>query len=448
MNILIQEHKKFKADNIRRKRLIIMKDKNKFSIKVLTDEVLKNMTSQFATTFRRMISNNLVYTIDISDILWVIGDEIREAFPNLEAMVSVDLSERYQNGYKTEYFTDQRLFQANGKNGSLYPILYKNILIVLNIDEIQSGEGVHTKFSLKTLREPHHVKTLHKFVECLVKRGQKRKEREFSKEVRLFSGGGFDAIDVKLRTFDDVFLPQKQKNEIQHALKKYTTSRDWYIKNNIPNHFGIMLYGPPGTGKSSIAQAISKYINAQLSILIGDNLQYEMGRVFNCLGKSSISDNKYRVLLIEDIDTSNIKRKDIVPMFNTPGTVEHYGLGALLNNIDGIASPSNIIYIFTTNHVENLDPALIRPGRIDLKLEIGYATEETFKEFIKFHYGTNWLAPINVRDGLTFAELQRKVMEGFKLHELIDYVSTCVPDDEVVMAETPWACKEAPKRKL
>jgi ATP-dependent 26S proteasome regulatory subunit len=97
--------------------------------------------------------------------------------------------------------------------------------------------------------------------------------------------------------------------------------------------------------------------------------------------------------------------------------------------LDGIGAPTNVIYIFTTNHVEMLDPALIRPGRIDLMVEMKTAVPETLEQFLKFHYpDTSIPAITSVRDGITFAELQTKVLQGCSVEDIIAYCNNNVSD--------------------
>ncbi len=105
------------------------------------------------------------------------------------------------------------------------------------------------------------------------------------------------------------------------------------------------------------------------------------------------------------------------------------GLATILNCLDGIGAPTNVIYIFTTNHVEMLDPALIRPGRIDLMVEMKTAVPETLEQFLKFHYpDTSIPAITSVRDGITFAELQTKVLQGCSVEDIIAYCNNNVSD--------------------
>ena len=82
--------------------------------------------------------------------------------------------------------------------------------------------------------------------------------------------------------------------------------------------------------------------------------------------------------------------------------------------------------MFTTNHIEKLDPALIRPGRCDVKLEIPTVTYETFKKFAVYHYGKgadtfiddHFIKDFEVDSDITFAELQIDVMKGATLADV------------------------------
>ena len=125
-----------------------------------------------------------------------------------------------------------------------------------------------------------------------------------------------------------------------------------------------------------------------------------------------------QILLIEDIDCAMLtKEYDENGKMITRGS----NLGSLLNELDGINSVSNVIYIFTTNHIEKLDPALIRPGRIDLKLEIKYVNFETLNKFLNFHYGEIVKKKFKVRDGITFAELQVMVMQDATIDDIVKF---------------------------
>ena len=104
------------------------------------------------------------------------------------------------------------------------------------------------------------------------------------------------------------------------------------------------------------------------------------------------------------------------------------GFAQLLNYLDGTDSPENVIFVFTTNHIETLDPALIRPGRCDLKIEITSICEETLNQFMKFHFNKE-LHDIKIPEGLTFAYLQNELIRGASFEEMCEYIRNFKPEN-------------------
>ena len=132
-----------------------------------------------------------------------------------------------------------------------------------------------------------------------------------------------------------------------------------------------MFHGAPGGGKTSLAFAMAHLTNRNIFILNLSSLSNDvaLARCFKYLEQNSI-------LLIEDIDAAFVKRND----------GEQVSFSMLLNCLDGAMSKEDIITVITTNHVEKLDPALIRAGRIDLQVEIKYPSHIEVTEFLKNFY--------------------------------------------------------------
>lgn len=191
------------------------------------------------------------------------------------------------------------------------------------------------------------------------------------------------------RDIDSIVMDPDIKNLLIKHLNWWRDSKQLYSKHGITYKTGILLEGPPGTGKTSLAQAIASYLDfTLLSISAGS-----LGGFQHCIKRNM-------VILIEDIDrevvraayrnkdrsldntvTSNddfpsnytendFKESDLANALNTAI------LGPLMNTLDGVASPEGIVFILSTNHPERLDPALIRSGRIDLRLFMDYFNSE------------------------------------------------------------------------
>ena len=182
-----------------------------------------------------------------------------------------------------------------------------------------------------------------------------------------------------------------------------------------------------------MAQAISEYINARTIIVSGDDIMDIPEQVFRGFIPLDTNDiDQFQTLIVEDVDCGLTVDASMQRMFgsavgygskdNKDNEKRSNGLASVLNQLDGINSLSNTVYVFTTNYIDKLDPALIRPGRIDLKIEIGYVTTETFNKFVKKHYGKTVDPDMKIKDGLTFAELQTYVMKEYSFDQIVDIV--------------------------
>ncbi|KAF4383296.1 hypothetical protein F8388_009327 [Cannabis sativa] len=162
--------------------------------------------------------------------------------------------------------------------------------------------------------------------------------------------------------------------ELRFHKKHLNLRKDYYRKVGKAWKRGYLLYGPPGTGKSSLIASMANYLNfdvydLELSKLNNDS---DLRRVLVAMANRSI-------LVIEDIDCSiNFEDRNRAV---TECEENKVTLSGLLNFIDGLWSccGDERIIIFTTNHKERLDPALVRPGRMDVHIHMSYCTPDGFK---------------------------------------------------------------------
>jgi chaperone BCS1 len=182
------------------------------------------------------------------------------------------------------------------------------------------------------------------------------------------------------RLLDSVILKPGEKEHLIQDVENFLVSRQRYRRLGVPYHRGYLLYGPPGTGKTSLVSGVAAKFG--MSIYAINLIEFND----RCL-KSAINDvPEGSVILFEDIDcmkTGN-RRSEVVEWpprheSSSPNndSADRFGvtLSGLLNVLDGFHAPENVLFMMTTNKVEALDPALLRPGRIDYKLFLGEAAE-------------------------------------------------------------------------
>jgi len=200
-------------------------------------------------------------------------------------------------------------------------------------------------------------------------------------------------------TFDTLAMDPEQKEGIIDDLMAFQKSKEYYAKVGKAWKRGYLLYGPPGTGKSTMIAAMANFLDY-------DVYDLELTAIKNNteLRKLFIETTGKSIIVIEDIDCSvdltgkrrkgkkasgdkdsedNDKPK--LPMEPEKDDDTKVTLSGLLNFIDGLwsACGGERIIIFTTNHKEKLDPALIRRGRMDKHIEMSYCRYESFKVLAK-----------------------------------------------------------------
>ncbi|PWW76775.1 hypothetical protein C7212DRAFT_363739 [Tuber magnatum] len=186
------------------------------------------------------------------------------------------------------------------------------------------------------------------------------------------------------RPLSTVVLEQRQKEMFVDDIVDYLepSTQKWYSDRGIPYRRGYLLHGPPGTGKSSLSFAVAGLLGLKVYVLS------LASKTLSDSGLASLFDAlpTHCVVLLEDIDTVNIthSRKPADTTDETPKKpktdntepVTKVTLSGLLNVIDGVASPEGRVLILTSNHPKKLDAALIRPGRVDMKIEFKLAGDE------------------------------------------------------------------------
>lgn len=182
------------------------------------------------------------------------------------------------------------------------------------------------------------------------------------------------------RPLDSVILDQGIKERIVDDVKDFLGRQQWYVDRGIPYRRGYLLYGPPGSGKSSFIQALAGELDFGVAII---NLS-ERGMQDDKLALLLTKLPRRTILLLEDADAAFMNRRQTDADGYNGATVTFSGL---LNALDGVAAGEERIAFLTTNHIDRLDEALIRPGRVDMTVRIGWATRHQAAEMWDRFYG-------------------------------------------------------------
>ena len=169
-------------------------------------------------------------------------------------------------------------------------------------------------------------------------------------------------------TYADIGGNDMQKQEIREAVELPLTHFELYKQIGIDPPGGVLLYGPPGTGKTMMAKAVANATTASFISVVGSEfVQKYLGEgprmvrdVFRLARENSPS-----VIFIDEVDAIATKRYDA--QTGADREVQRILL-ELLTQLDGFDEETNIKVIMATNRADTLDPALLRPGRLDRKI--------------------------------------------------------------------------------
>ena len=212
--------------------------------------------------------------------------------------------------------------------------------------------------------------------------------------------GGFDRVsDIAPRPKESVVLKEGQMDRILGHIKQFRDNEDVYNSIGVPFRTGIMLYGPPGTGKSSTASVIANELRMNLYYISLKGMDDET--LINAA--SRIPANS--LVILEDIDVcKSVQDREATESSNNQDAVS---MSAMLNVLDGFQSPPGVVFIMTTNRIDVLDKAIIRPGRVDLLEEVGFLDDYQLRSMVEYYTGSipGTLPHITEGDKVTAAEV-------------------------------------------
>ncbi|XP_014519625.1 AAA-ATPase At2g18193-like [Vigna radiata var. radiata] len=245
-----------------------------------------------------------------------------------------------------------------------------------------------------TFDERNRERVLDRYIPHVLKTYEAMKSEKRIPEIH--SRRGYQWTNRKLShpaTFDTLALDPELKQAVVDDLDRFLKRKEFYKKVGKPWKRGYLLYGPPGTGKSSLIAAIANHLkfdvyDLDLSSINSDS---DLMEAMRDISRSSI-------LVIEDIDCNEEVHDRSNPKQDSDiekGSGK-FNLSNLLNLVDGLRSGGGDgwVIIFTTNHKEKIDPALLRPGRMDMHIHLSFLKGKAFQIMASKYLGIEGHHPV------------------------------------------------------
>ena len=236
------------------------------------------------------------------------------------------------------------------------------------------------------------------------------------------------------RYLDSIYTNNNEQYRVLNDLKNFINNKQFYLDNNIPYKRNYLFYGKPGTGKTSLIFALASELNYDIKLIdLGSfsDLNSLLYQVYNC------STNTF--LVFEDIDAMSTKfeerkkentvneiKKD-EPIIDEPtSNAKELSLSVLLNLLDGLYTKEGMITFFTTNHIDKLDSAFLRDGRMDYKLEMTDLNNKTINNILEKKIGKKLNVKKKSINPATLQEIiiQRK-LNNINENEMIKKIEEC-----------------------
>ncbi|KAF5478566.1 hypothetical protein F2P56_005114 [Juglans regia] len=267
------------------------------------------------------------------------------------------------------------------------------ILVCTEIEPSGGGSAFHysalSRLERKsyelTFHQKHREKVLNSYLPYILERAKAISEESKAIKLHTVVYGEWDSNTINLdhpMTFKTLAMDSDLKMALMDDLNSFVEGKEFHRRTGKAWKRGYLLYGPPGTGKSSLIAAMANHLTYDIYDLDLTSVDS------NCNLRSLLLGMSNRCLLVvEDIDCSIKLQNRETESESGISNKNQVTLSGLLNFVDGLWSccGDGRIIVFTTNHKDKLDPALLRPGRMDMHVHMSYCNVSGFKQ-LAFNY--------------------------------------------------------------
>lgn len=285
-----------------------------------------------------------------------------------------------------------RVVTTIGPGYGTHIFFFNKRLMWMTLNELPSTGSEVQKRSVKITCFGRNKNVFSNFVDAFT---PKIKEDDVFIHTYTMKGWVKDSILIK-RPIESVAMDEKIKNKFISDIDHFNNQEDWFISRGLPYKLTYVLHGEPGTGKTSWVKAIASYFRKDVCIInISDISDTGFQTALSTVPKNSI-------LLIEDFDSSSSTKSRISVGDEEKNSINFsfLSLTGILNGLDGVKSLHNTIVILTTNHLENVDKAIYRQGRVDSIVELKKVPSIEVKRYSEFIFSNEDFSHINFEDTL------------------------------------------------
>lgn len=310
-------------------------------------------------------------------------------------------------------------------------LLYGKIVVCNRSIETNQKITINTVLRVYFANKKNFLARLTKDIEETLVRNIKL--NQVSDRINIYSGECDWSGHKMKRGMDTIFTNNNEHIGLLEDIKTFIANESKYKRLAYPYSYSALLYGKPGTGKTSTILAIASDLNRDVEYV---NLaKISVTKLLNRINRS-----KGDILVFEDIDAINSavncsredndtqpadtpaadSRAEVFISDSTPrkrddepSSIFSYtptSLSDILNITDGLLASDGTICLFTTNHIEKLDPALLRAGRMNRIVEFSNLNPNTSARLVKYALGID-IPPTSFKPDICPADLQAAVLD-------------------------------------